>query len=156
MDTIREYLLTVTAAAMLSGCICGFISKQGHISKILRLLCGLFLAVTVIKPVADVRIEDLTAYTNQLSFDADLAALSGENIASEEMKSIIKENVKTYIINKAELLDAVLEVEVILEDMVPSAVVISGEYSPFSKASIADIITKDLGIPEEAQSWSRQ
>lgn len=156
MEEIRQYLYSVSAAALICWCVSSFISRQGYISKILKLLCGIFLTVTIIKPITDVRFDDLTAVINRLSVDAEIAAFNGEDMAIEEMENIIKQNIKAYIINKANALDAVLEIEVILENMVPAAVTIYGEYSPFAKNSLSNMIAQDLGIPEEAQKWHRQ
>ena len=43
MESIRDYLLSVTAAALICGIISSLTGKSSNIPKVLKLLCGLFL-----------------------------------------------------------------------------------------------------------------
>lgn len=156
MDALRGYLLSVIAAALICGCVSSLVGNKGSISNISKLLCGLFLAITVIKPITDVRIEDMKTFTASIEADADTAVASGENIATEEMKRIIKDEVEAYIINKAKQLQTDLEVEVVLDGIVPATVRVSGDFSPYVKSSIANSIARDLDIPQEEQIWNRR
>lgn len=156
MDALRGYLLSVTAAALICGCVSSLVGNKGSISNISKLLCGLFLAITVIKPITDVRIEDMKTFAASIEVDADAAVANGENIAAEEMKRIIKDKMEAYIINKAKPLQTELDVEVIFDGIVPAAVKISGDFSPYVKSCIANSIAQDLDIPQEEQIWNRR
>ena len=156
MDALCGYLLSVIAAALICGCVSSLVGNKGSISNISKLLCGLFLAITAMKPITDVRIEDMKTFTASIEADADAAVASGENIATEEMMRIIKDEVEAYIINKAKQLQTDLEVEVVLDGIVPAAVRVSGDFSPYVKSSIANSIARDLDIPQEEQIWNRR
>ena len=91
MGAFKDYLLSVTAAALICGFVSSLAGKNSSISKLVKLLCGLFLTATVIKPLVDVRIENIYDFTDSLTDGSDLAVSQGENMASEEMKRIIKQ-----------------------------------------------------------------
>jgi hypothetical protein len=154
MDAIKDYLLTVTAAALVCGIVTGLAGKSS-ISKLLKLLCGLFLAATVIKPAVEVRIENIYDFTENLAADREIAVSQGEYVASEEMKRIIKQKTETYILDKAKALGAEITVEVVLEDYIPASVTIMGDISPYAKSNLSAIIGQELDIPPEEQIWKR-
>lgn len=153
MGVFKEYLLAITAAAVICGFVTALAGGKGATAKLLRLLCGLFMATTVIKPLVDIQIADIRYFADQLTVDADLAVQSGEEVATAEMKSIIKEKTETYILDKAKSFGAELEVEVALDGVVPTSVILSGNISPFAKVSLSETISQELGIVPEAQVW---
>ena len=155
MEAIKEYLLSVTAAALVCGLVNSLVGKNSSISGLLKLLCGLFLCTTVIKPAVDVKVDDICSLTDQITVNSEFAVSKGEEMATEEMKRIIKEKSETYILDKAKALGADVEVEIVLEDFVPAGVTVTGMISPFVKSSLAATITQDLGIPPEGQLWHR-
>ena len=154
MEGAKDYLLSVTAAALICGSVGCLAGEKGSISRLMKLLCGMFLAVTVIGPVVNVKIDDLSVFTDRLAVDAELTAAIGEEKASDEMKRIIKEKSEAYILDKAKSLGADLKVNVVLEDVIPVGVTLTGDISPFAKTSLAASIVQDLGIPLEEQVWT--
>ena len=155
MELIKEYLLSITAAALICGVISSLTSKNASISKLMQLLCGLFLAITVIRPVVEVQLDNIDSFTELLVVDGEIAASTGKEMAAEEMKRIIKEKTEAYILDKAKSLGAEIEVEVTLEDFVPTGAIITGSVSPFARSSLITSISQDLGIPPEGQIWNR-
>lgn len=155
MDAIKEYLLSVTAAALICGILNGLTNNKGSIHKIIKLLCGFFLAASVIKPVVDVRIDDFYRFTQDLTVSSELAVTHGEEMAADEMKRIIKEKTEAYILDKAKALGAEIAVDVTLQDYIPERVTIVGDVSPFVKSSLSESITEELNIPSEEQIWKR-
>lgn len=155
MEQIKGYLISVTAAALICGAVSTLIGKTGSTSKLIKLLCGLFLTATVIKPVAELKLDEIYAFTEQLELSSNLAVSNGEEMASDEMKRIIKEKTEAYILDKAKVLGADVEVEVMLADMIPAGVCIEGEVAPFARTSLSACISQDLGIPPEEQIWNR-
>jgi hypothetical protein len=154
MEAIKEYLVAITSAALICGLVNALAGGKSTTAKLLRLLCGLFMAATVMKPLVDIQITDIRSFVDQLTVDADLAVMNGEEIASNEMKRIIKEKTETYILDKAKTLGAELEVDVTLDGVIPTAVTLKGNISPFAKASLCETIARDLGIALEEQIWS--
>ena len=155
IETMKSYLISVTAAALICGALCSLVGNSGSISKLLKLLCGLFLTATVIKPVVDVELEDIYSFVEGLSVSSEQAVFNGKEIAADEMERIIKEKTAAYILDKAKTLGAELEVEVVLEDLVPVRVNVTGDVSPFAKSNLSACICQDLGIPPEEQVWNR-
>ena len=155
MELIKEYLLSITAAALICGAISSLTSKNASISKLMQLLCGLFLAITVIRPIVEVQLDNIDSFTELLVVDGEIAASPGKEMAAEEMKRIIKEKTEAYILDKAKSLGAEIEVEVTLEDFVPTGAIITGSVSPFARSSLITSISQDLGIPPEGQIWNR-
>ena len=156
VEDIRQYLLTVIAAALLCGVINGIIGKKSAYGAVVKLVTGLFLAVTVISPWVKFKITDFSSYIEGISADAQSVAASGELMAQDELASIIKTQTQTYILDKATSLKLDVEVEVTLCDSdppLPCAVTLRGAASPYAKEMLCQYIANDLGIPEEDQLW---
>ena len=157
MVQLKQYLLSVVAAAILCSIIMRLVGKKGALSAIVKLLTGLFLAVTVISPWAKLQIMDFSTYANGLSAQAQDAVEHGQAMAYLETSSIIKSRTEAYILDKAASLGLHLEVEVTVsgsEPPQPSAVTLRGAVSPYAKQQLQQIIAKDLGIPEGSQTWT--
>ena len=158
MDGLRQYVISVVAAAIICGIITGLIQK-GTAKEIVKLVCGFFLAFTVIHPIADFDISSLSDFGFAYSGDAAEAAALGENIAQESLREIIKAETEAYILDKATALNLELSVEVsISEDdtPVPVAVCLSGEASPYARQQLQGTLQSDLGIAKENQLWTGQ
>lgn len=157
MEAIREYLLSVIAAAILSGIAVSLLGKKGTIGATVKLLSGVVMILTVAGPLADIRLDGQLALFSELTDDAYVA--SGENSAREAMAEIIKAKTEAYILDKAEELGVTLSVTVSLSQEqipTPSAVILTGNVSPYAKQSLAQMLVEDLGISTEAQTWILQ
>lgn len=156
MEAVRQYLLSVTAAAIVCSIINRVIGKTGTYAAIVKLITGLFLVFTVISPFAKLQITDLPAYMDSLTVDADLVVKDGQQTARDAVREIIKAEAEAYILDKAAALDLTVEAEVIVSDTdipQPCAVTLRGSASPYAKQRLQQLIANDLGIPEEKQTW---
>lgn len=156
MDGVREYFISITAAAVLCACVRSIAGDKGTAARIVKLICGLFLAFTVIQPVAEVKITDLVIFTADIQAEADAAVSTGEDFARESMAGIIKSETEAYILDKAQAFRAAIQVEVTVSDdiqPVPQEVRITGSVSPYVRAQLQSIIENDLGITKEDQIW---
>ena len=156
MEDIRQYLLSIVAAAIVSALAINMIGKKGIYTTVVKLLAGLFLSITIISPWTKLQLQDLSSYFSDLELDAEDIVSEGEDMAVSATASIIKEQVTAYILDKASSLGLNLEVEVTMTESsppVPSAVALKGTASPYAKQHLQQIITDELGIPEENQSW---
>ena len=149
---IKDYLISVTAAALICGMI-NSLSGKSSISKLMKLLCGIFLASVVIRPVVDIKIGDILDFTDNLAVSSDIAVSAGEKMAAEEMEKIIKTKTEAYILDKAKNIGAEISAEISLNDLVPTGITVVGNLSPYARSSLAAIITNELNIPPEAQIW---
>lgn len=157
MDALREYIFSVTAAAILCACVRSIAGEKGAAARVVKLICGLFLAFTVIRPVARIQLSDFAVFTSEIQLEAAAAATMGEDYAAESLEEIIKQQVRTYILDKAQALGAQVEVAVTLSDgpqPVPDSVTIIGPVAPYARSQLQKILEEDLGIPKEAQQWT--
>lgn len=156
MAGVRQYILSVTAAAILCACVRSIAGDKGGAAQVLKLVCGLFLAFTAVRPIADIEIQDFAVFTADIQSQADAAVLSGESYARESMADIIKRETEAYILDKAQDLNASVQVSVIIrgEELTPGQVRISGNISPYAKGQLQAIIETEMGIPKEDQLWT--
>lgn len=155
MDGIRQYLISVTAAAIICGCITGILGKKGTVEGITKFLCGLFMTVTVVAPLVDFQLPEVNAFWNSYRTEAGLAIAEGEHIANEMKTAVITEHIETYILDKADSMGLSVTVEISLDDeLLPDLVIIHGTASPYAKSKLCNYIMENLGIPEEMLSWT--
>lgn len=157
MESIRAYILSVVAASILSSILLQLIGKKSSYAAIIRLISGIFLAVTVASPWAKLQISNLSDYIGDIEADAGAAAAAGEEALKEELAAIIKGKSEAYILDKATSMGLDIGVEVTLDDSappVPCSVTITGSISPYQKQKLQKVIAEEIGILEEYQKWS--
>ena len=159
MNGIREYLLSVICAGVICGVVTSLAGKKSANGAIIRLISGLYMSITLISPLVNIQLTDYTDYFNRFAIESDNAVFSGESAAEEELYSIIKSQTEAYILDKAGSMDAVLDVEVTVNEdspPVPCGVTITGTISPYAKEILSRLIANDLGIQKEDQNWVYQ
>jgi len=156
MEDIRQYIFSVIAAAIICAVLSQISAAAGKNGGIIKLISGLFLAFTVIHPIADLQIDALSSYTLGITDDARAAISAGENYARDSLASVIKQETEAYILDKASTLGAEITVEIILSSdspPVPEQACIQGAVSPSAKAKLQMLIAEDIGIAKEYQIW---
>lgn len=156
MEYIRSYLLSVITAALICSILSTLPAKNGTLRAIRKTMCGIFMSLTLISPLATLHLPDVQQYLNMFQADASEAVLVGECMSRETAAEIIKQQTAAYILDKAEGMGVALEVTVTLSDeslQVPCSVTLSGMVSPYARQRISDLIDKDLGIKQEDQHW---
>lgn len=157
MDTIKDYLLSVIAAAIITGIATSIVGKKGTIGSIIKLLAGIFLIITVISPWTSLDINSLTNYFSDYATEASNIAMQGEIIVQSEITAIIKDQVEAYILDKASILGLDITIQVNLSETKPyepESVIMKGAVSPYAKERLEEILSKDLGIAKENQYWT--
>ena len=152
MESVRTYLLSVTAAAMISAVVSKLVTK-GTAAGVIRMLCGGFMALVVLSPLVSVRLEDLDFYWTDVQAAGETFTDEGKRAAEEAISQRIRDQLATYILDKAGTMGAVLDVEVELDGFMPCSVVLRGPVSPYTKAVLESYISDQLGIGKEAQHW---
>ena len=156
MKSVGAYVLSVTAAGIICGLVTAILGEKSPYSGMIKMLAGIFLAIAVVSPLTDIRLDFLDGYIDNLKQDGDTAVQSGVQKSEEAIGLIIKSKTEAYILDKATSLGATLSVEVMVENgNVPqiSGVQLSGQVSPYAKLQLKTILTNDLGIPKENQIW---
>ena len=153
---LRQYLLGVTAAALICGIIKSLFPKKGTMGTVMKTLLGLAMVLAVVSPWASISMNNLHHWKDDISLDAQGIASDAYQKAKEELRQRIMEKTQSYILAKAYTLGAQVEVSVEVsndEMTVPSKVRIIGAVSPYAKKAISQMLTEDLGIDKEAQIW---
>lgn len=154
MPRLGSYVLSVISAAIIVAIISSFFDGKSGTAGIIKLVSGLFLTFVVISPLTKLDFSDVNAYLEQFALEGEESAAVGENLAHEAEADIINSRVQAYILDKADLLGAQLDVEVVLDrNNIPVSVKLEGDISPYAKAQMAETITEDLGISKEQQLW---
>ena len=156
MDTLRQYIVSVTTAALICALIKSLSAKSSY-HRTIGLLCGLFLAISILSPFLRPD-PDFWVQTFAQNFrtEASAAAAIGQKSHHEYLAVIIKQKVEAYILDKAAQWNITPEITVFLSDgemPVPVSVEIRGEISPYEKQRLAQILEIDLGISKENQRW---
>ena len=156
MDNIRQYILSVTTAALICSIVKKLTGKKSANGTVVDLICGAFLAVTLLSPWLDWNIQDISIYTNTIKLDASCIANQAQEKREEEMRTIIKKETETYILDKASSMEMDIEVEIMLQESmpIPAAAVITGHVSPYAKAELSRYIKDTFAITEDAQIWN--
>lgn len=154
MDSWKQYIYAV----ILCVCICSVITQMISDSRqksLIRMICGVILAITVLHPLSRLGWEDLLS---SYDWDPDSAQYwidRGEDLAWETAAEVIKSSCETYILEKAELLGADIDVQISLnKDQIPVSAVITGKFGSDQQRQLQNILTTDLGLPKENQTWT--
>jgi hypothetical protein len=75
MEDIKAYLLGIVGAAVVCGIATRLIDDKGTQGAMIKLIAGLFLAFTVIRPIANIQLDGLTDFADVYT-DAGAAAVA--------------------------------------------------------------------------------
>ncbi len=155
MESIRQYLISVTAAAVICGSITGILGNKGTIGSIAKFLCGLFMTITVFSPWVDFQMPNFGSFMDTYQKEAELSVADAQIVSGQMKSEIITEQVRSYILDKADSMGLSVSVDVSLDDtLLPNVVIINGEASPYARARLCNYILENLGIPEEKLLWT--
>lgn len=157
MEDFKAYLLAIVGAAVICGIVTRLVGDKGTQGAMVKLIAGLFLTFTVIRPIADIRLDGLADFADLYSDAGAQAAAAGERMTKDALRASIKSRSEAYILDKAADLGLELRVDVTVSDdqiPFPTAVCLSGKTSPYAKAHLQAVITQELGIDKEHQVWT--
>lgn len=156
MDWLCDYVIRLSATALLCAVIMRFSRGSSAAKMMIKLLCGIVLAYSIIQPIRQLEISDFGDVVMDYRNEAENAVQWGKNVSTEAWVESISQGVQTYILEKAKDLNLDLVVEVELSDdefPVPVAVSLTGKAAPYAKTVLSDAISRDLNIPKENQKW---
>lgn len=157
MTEIRQYTVSVCSAGIFFALLLSLMQGKGLTATITRHVCGVIMAFLVISPLKQIKLTNFTEIYGHYLLDAQVVAAMGEEQAADAMEDIIKQQAEAYILDKAQAMGVVLEVEIRVsgEDLpVPVSVRIDGSVPPFAKLRLQQILAEELGIAKENQLWS--
>lgn len=151
MDGLREYVIRVVAAAMFSGILIRLAQNSGS-KEIIRMLCGVFMTIVLIQPMTGKK--EWESILPEVDRQAEAISAEGTATADNIRREFIKQRVETYILSRAEAMEADIQARVSLgEDCVPVSVTVMGSISPLNRSRLTQVIASELGIPKEQQEW---
>ena len=155
MADMGAYLVSITAAALICGAARAM-TPDGALGAALKTVTGLMMVLAVASPWLELRLPDISGWTQSFQLEAEDAAALGEESAMEALREGISRKTQTYIQDKAKALDADLTVEVILSNdelPVPKSAVLRGAVSPYARSVLSEYMRTELGIETEEQIW---
>ena len=155
MRQLAEYVVSITAAAIVCGIVTNLIPK-GTARELLKLVGGLFLIFTVIQPISNISLPDLAAAEEGYRQDAAQAAALGESLTEEALRERRTQELEAYILDKARALRIEVDVQVQLggEGYLPESVRVEGKASPHGRQTLMAFLTGEMGIQEEKIQWN--
>lgn len=156
MAGLVKYIIQIAAAAILCTVVKTILPETITSGKLLRVIAGVFLTVTVLSPVLKLKLDGYGDYFSDFTASAKEITENGQIMANDAMADIIKRNTEAYIFNEAEKLNLDIDVEVMTDQSnppVPCAITIMGNVSPYTKNRLSALIHQQLGIPEENMQW---
>lgn len=151
-------MLSVICAALVCGILTDMSAKTSF-EKLIRLLCSVFLAVTVVYPLIRYRFPGWNVDMSIFQPGDEDAVAQGEKIYFQSIASIIRTETEAYILKEAKSIGADLTVAVELDagnPPAPESVTIRGNFEASVETTLSQLIADELGIPKEHQTWIRQ
>ena len=155
MDAAREWLLGVTAAAILAALAEGLMQEGGP-----RLVCGLVLLAAVFRPAAELTLPaegGLSGYSAQIEEQADRLRTD----TNDWMKLVIEEQCAAYVMDKAAELGITCQVRVTCTQeeagvFLPWRCSVTGDLAQEEQEQLVREIQSDLDIPAQRQEYIRE
>lgn len=153
MEALREWLLTVTVAALVVT-LAQSVAPLGKIKRTVGLTGGILLLLVMLRPLAGVEWDRLTDMT---AFYAPTVE-SATNEGRELMKTLIVEKTGAYIADKGAELGCECTARVsVREDesgwQIPWEAELEGVWSGEQRRALSELIATELDIPAERQHF---
>ena len=153
---MKEYLLSLTAAAILSSLI-SRLAPKGASGRGARIAAGLLVLAAAFAPIGEMdtlsAAQELLVRIKSDPLQSDFLTKSNREL----MSSLISGEAEAYILDKALAMGFAPEVTVAVTVResypVPWAVTLEGEMTQVQQAALSNIIAEELDIPEERQEW---
>ena len=153
-DSILQLcIISVSCGAIMS------IMPEGGSKTIGKILCTCILLISIIKPLTDFDFESYALESAKLREVEAVFADGAEQRRERLQYAVIHKEYSEYILNKAMLLGMLgpdIELELQWNDdgvWVPYSCKLDTECTNEQKRKLSNILSADLGIPEERQLW---
>lgn len=156
----RDWIIALTGAGMLTAAA-NALTPKGKVKNVVRLLCGVVMALTLLKPFAGF---DFTALSGSLiKYRAEAEGLSSALFETDDRLAalIIEGRCSAYILDKAQEygLDAAQAVVTVKRGdegtWYPYEASLTIEGREESLERLSYLIESELGIPKDRQHWRK-
>ena len=159
MSWFGRYIYNIIIAALMVSILLAITPTKSISASLIRIVVGIFLLMIVIAPATRLQIDDMLNNLSEIDTSSTAIIAEAERYSSARQGQVIKQSVESYIFNIASGLGAEISVEIQLSDdfpCTPDSVRLTGPVSPLVKQRLSVVISQDLGIPEESQTWVLQ
>ena len=154
MDAIRQYALTLICTAL----VCAILMQMvpaGTGGMLLRLACSAVMLSALLAPLWGMTLPDPEELLGRLSLSGEQMVQAGTDMAEEERLMLIKQGLEAYILDRASGLGCAITADIELDrDGYPVSVRLTGAVPEGLRKELGNMISDDLGIPEEDQQWT--
>lgn len=157
MEEIRRYILSIISAALIAGILTDITQKTGF-QKQMKLVCSVFLAFTFLAPLLRWKLPDLSQSGKSFFTEADQAAALGDTLRLQSIASVIKQESEAYVLKEANQIGAGIEIQIELDygnPPAPYSATVQGIFDALAEEHLSNILSEELGIPKENQTWIR-
>lgn len=156
MTSLSSYILSIGAAGLLCALTEILCASNGATGRTTKLIAGLFLLLAILKPMLNIRIQDLAHDWERYADQAQTAVELGENHSALALQNGIKERIASYILDIGADHGVHLTVQVLLDDAaVPNlhGLILQGDVAPYTKQVLSNAFCRELGLEEEDILW---
>ena len=159
MEAIKQYIITITAAAILCLLVTSLFSPKSTYGAILKFFCGLVFTIILISPFKDISFQDYDWFWESIFTQAQSATEDGVAAYNELLSDSIKDKTAAYILDKAAEYDMDVEIQVELDNSSPPKpenIIITGINTPLQREKFRLELSNELGLPKERILWQLQ
>lgn len=154
MTKICGYIMMLVAAGIIVAVGQSMLTMP-RMKKIAALSGGAILTLTVLSPLVNLNLDEISLKLDTIDGQS-LEQMQEES--TKNVNDIIKRTTEAYILDKATEVGAVISVEVTIATAeegygYPYSATIAGVVSTEQKKTLADCLSRELGIPEQRQVW---
>lgn len=153
---MQRYVLSVICGALISGAALS-LTQSSAAKGVVKLLCGAFLAVTILAPLTKMDLEKMLSLPIPDQEDVEAMTAAGEGMARKSLEESIKSRCEAYIQDKAPECGEAVTVDITVsrdQPPIPTEAKVAGRVSPDTKRKLETILHSDLGIPKESIQWT--
>lgn len=154
LGLIKSWIAGIAGAAVFCA-VMTEITPKGSVKSVVKAVCGMVMAIALISPLLKLDFDSYSLNMAKYRVEAEKITAGGKEISDSLSRTIIEEQCETYILDKAQFLDAALsgaEVTVKWSSegyWYPVGCRLEGPYSE----ALAGAIESELGIKREGQIW---
>lgn len=150
-------------AVIYTGIVCStalLLTPDGRVKKALAIICAVAMCASIASPLSEL---DFDAYSRAMAnykLDAERYTRQGEDYSKNLNRTIIEDECRAYILDKANELGAELKTVEVLASWsdngywYPTEVKICARLTPQQKQVLTDYIETQLGVGSNEQEWS--
>ncbi len=159
MDGLGDWIRGLAGAAVVCGAALT-LTPKGKVKNILKVLTGVVLIIALVGPILDRNSTWLSIDMAKYRAQADEIAGDAEKSRTNLSRSIIEEQLNSYILDKAQTLGiSDLTVKVVLKwgdesFWYPYEVQLQAKTGIAERNKLSSYIEGELGVPQSRQYWS--